>query len=142
MWFEKEYLKTLTLDDLHNFLEKLIEKRSKQIINANKGYATFYLWYNPQSACLSFDILSGTNIKLPFGCKLNIIQNPLTVLSTFLKEEQADITSLSWENFKIINPGDPGWDNDDDNNDDWIQDVYVTTLPQPTFAKFIKKIIS
>ncbi len=139
MWFEKEFLKTLSLVDLQDFLEKLIQKRSQQTIEANKGYTTFYLWYSGQSATLCFDILSGKNIKLPFGCTVNIVHNPDIILSTFLKEEQADITPLSFENFKFFEPGDPGWDefdNDDEDEEEYVLDVYVTVLPQSKIEMF------
>jgi hypothetical protein len=141
--FDKDFVKTLSITDLQNFIQELIDNRAKQVININKGSATFYLWYDEQSFNLCFDILSGKNIKLPFGCKLNILKKTDSILEKFLADTQAETNYLSWENLKIINRGDPGWDKDDENDvPEWIGNVYVTTLPQPTFINFIKKIVS
>lgn len=141
---DKDFIKTLSLQDLHNFILKLITKRTDQVVQANNGPATFYLWYDEQYLTLCFDVLSGATIKLPFGFKLNVLKTPLSILKKFHNAAYDDKNYLTWENLTILNPGDPGFDDDDDNEypDDWILDVYVTTLPQSTLTNIIKKIIS
>lgn len=147
MWritFDNDFIKTITKKDLFIFLEKLLEERSLQILEKYPNLkATFYIWYDELAGQLRFNILSGDNVRPPFGCTLNILKSPMPILQKFLDDMQSEHPPLGWENLKIINPGDPGWDEDDnDDNNDKIQNVYVITLPQPTFTNFIKKIIS
>lgn len=135
MWIidiELEFGKQMKLQDLTKFIKNLLHNRSLQVQKKYPGArATFYLWYDPQSVQLKFNILSGEKITLPFGCTINIHNSPLSILKTFLDDIHSDPHPLSWESFTIINPGDPRWDDDDDNAGslDWKQDVYVTTLP-------------
>lgn len=127
-----KFAKKITLQDLTNFLTNLVQNRSQQIQEKYPDLkATFYIWYDPQSVQLRFNIISGEKIRPPFGCSINILKSPLPILKTFLDNIQKDPHPLSWENITILNPGDPGFDDDDDDDDnDWIQDVYVATLPQ------------
>ena len=67
---------------------------------------------------------------MPFGRELNLLSSVDPILNQFLTEAQSDESALDWKNITILNPGDPGWDDDDDDDtSNWIQDVYVTTLP-------------
>ncbi len=133
MWIidiEQKFGKNFMLKDLTKIIENLLQNRSEQIQKKYPGIkATFYLWYDPQSVQLKFNILSGQEIQLPFGCKINVFNNFLPILKTFLDDIHSDSHPLDWKNFTILNPGDPGWDDDDDETSNWIQDVYVTTLP-------------
>lgn len=135
MSFDREFVKTLTIQDIDYFVMQLIERRSQQVLDINKGPATFYLWYDEQSVCLCFDILSGANITLPFRCQINSILTPTPIIQAFLKDAQAEIHPLDFQNFTFFKPGDPGWDefdNDDDQEKDISQliiNVYVVILP-------------
>jgi len=133
MSFDREFIKTLTLQDINDFVTELIENRSQQVSDINKGPATFYLWYEEKSVCLCFDILSGANITLPFRCQINTISTPVPIIQEFLKDAQVEIHPLHFQNFTFLKPGDPGWDefdkDEDNNTPEWILDVYVTTLP-------------
>lgn len=147
MSFDRDFIKTLTIQDLNDFVIELIKNRSQQVSDINKGPATFYLWYDEQSVALCFDILSGADIILPFRCQINRILRPVPIIQAFLKDAQAEIHPLDFQNFKFFEPGDPGWeefDKDDDEEDLSLKtiDVYVTTLPQNNIANFVKKIIS
>lgn len=126
--FEATFVKSFTRHDINAFIHDLIKNREQQVIDINKGPATFYLWYDEQSLNLCFDILSGMNINLPFGCKLNILNKFDFIVDKFLANVQPENNALSWGNFTILNPGDPGW-NDNDDEIDWIQDVYAAILP-------------
>ena len=137
-------MKTLTLLDIYNLLKQLINKRSQQVFQSNNGPATFYLWYDEQSFNLGFDVLSGINTKLPFNCKINILHTPISILKKLLNDTQSDTNYLSWENLTILNPGDPDFDDKDDNDDyltNLMIDVYVTTLPQPIISTILKNLI-
>ena len=146
MSFDRGFIKTLTFQDINQFVIQLIENRSQQVSDINKGPATFYLWYEEQSVCLCFDILSGVNIALPFRCQINSISTPIPIIQAFLKDAQAEIHPLDFQNFTFLNPSDPGWDEFDDDDDQekdiskQIIDVYVTTLPQPILTNFITNV--
>jgi len=114
--FNKDFIKTLSLEDLHNFILKLITKRTDQVMQANNGPATFYLWYDEQYLTLCFDVLSGADIKLPFGFKLNVLKTPLSILKKFHNATYDDKNYLTWENLTILNPGDSGFDDEDDDD--------------------------
>lgn len=129
--FDQYFIRTLSITDLNDFLTKLLENRSAQVTQANKGPATFYLWYDEQYLTLCFDVLSGDHIKLPFGFKLNIQKESFSILAKFYKDALDDNNYLNWENITIINPGDPEWDdNQDEDVSNYILDVFVITLPQ------------
>lgn len=128
--FDKKFVKKITIDDLQWFISTLMKIRIQQLkIQNNNTPVTFYVWFEEISLQLCFDFLSGKNIKLPFGRELNLLSSVDQVLNQFLTEAQSKNNALSWENITILNPGDPGWDDDDDNDTlNWKQDVYVTTL--------------
>ncbi|MCX5923081.1 MAG: hypothetical protein NTU89_00790 [Candidatus Dependentiae bacterium] len=129
--FDQDFVKTIQVKDLEKFISQLLSNRSEQINNKfNAIPATFYLWYDAQSVQLKFNILSGKNIKLPFGCKLNILNSPMPIFQKFLDEAQAEINPLDFQNFTFLNPGDPGFEEEEEDTIDWILDVYVTILPQ------------
>ena len=147
MSFDRDFIKTLTIQDINDFVIELMKNRSQQVLDINKGPATFYLWYDEQSVCLCFDILSGTGITLPFRCKVNKISTPIPIIQAFLKDAQAEIHPLDFQNFKFFEPGDPGWDefNKEEEEEDLSLktiDVYVATLPQNDLVHILKKIIS
>lgn len=147
MSFDRDFIKTLTIQDINDFVIELIKNRSQQVSDINKGPATFYLWYDEQSVCLCFDILSGDNIRLPFRCKVNQIATPIPIIQAFLKDAQAEIHPLDFQNFKFFEPGDPGWDEfDKEEEEEDISlktiDVYVAILPQSKIENILKKIIS
>jgi len=151
MWaidFDNDFIKTITSQDLCVFLTQLLEQRSAQIA---KNYphlkATFYLWHDELAEQLRFNILSGANITLPFRCKTNFISTPVPIIQAFLKDAQAENHPLDFENFTFLNPGDPGWDefDDDDEEEDISQQtitVYVITLPQKNISSIINNTIS
>lgn len=144
--FDQDFVKTLTIENIYNFLTQLIENRSQQVSDINKGPATFYFWYDEQSVCLCFDILSGANITLPFRCQTKLLLTPITIIQSFLKDAQTEIHPLDFQNFTILNPGDPGWDefDEEDEEEDLSQriiNVYVITLPQSNISTFFQKLI-
>jgi len=127
--FDVNFIKSLTRHDLNTFIYDLIKNRKQQVVDLNNGPATFYMWYDEQSLNLCFDILTGTNISLPFGCELNILNTFDSILDKFFVDVQPENNPLSWDKIIILEPGDEGFGDDDDDEIDWIQDVYVTTLP-------------
>ncbi|MBI2259965.1 MAG: hypothetical protein HYU67_13830 [Flavobacteriia bacterium] len=139
--FDNNFIKNFSLVELNDFIKKLIDIRTEQIINIGRGPATFYLWYDEQSLNLCFDVLSGNNVKLPFGCTLNVLNKFESILKKSLKDLQSDTNYLSWENIEIVEPGDPGWDNEND-EPEYILDLYVVVLPENNLTNFFKKLVS
>ncbi|HEV2601924.1 MAG TPA: hypothetical protein VGT41_06565 [Candidatus Babeliales bacterium] len=130
--FDKKFVQKLKIDDLQRFVAKLIDSRVQQLRRqSNHTPVTFYVWFEKAALQLCFDFLSGKDIKLPFERGLNLLSSIDPVLTIFLSEAQRIAihgnlndfiesvrTDSGWE-------GDPGWDDDEP---EWIQDVYVTTL--------------
>lgn len=129
--FSVSFIKELTLSDIQAFIDDLIKNRKQQAIDINKGPVTFYIWYDEQSLNLGFDILSGTNINLPFGCKLNVLNDFNSILNKVLADGDPENNPLNYKNFTFLEQEDPGWDEFDSDDDEvtWIQDVFVRTLP-------------
>lgn len=146
MWIidiDTNFAKKITLHDLSKFLTELLENRSRQVQKKYPGLkATFYLWYEAQTVQLRFNIISGKNSRPPFGGTFNRLNSPLPILKTFLDDLKRDPHPLSWENIEIIEPGNPGWDDDDDeeNDEKYVLDVYVVTLPQNKFENTLQKL--
>jgi len=127
--FEKNLTTHIRLNDLLQFIADLKRKRISQLQQNNiVSSVTFYMWFDEMASQLCFDLTSGKNTRPPFGCTLNILQSPESILQKFLDDCQSKIPALSWENLTILNPGDPGFGEDNDDEAEWIQDVYVTTL--------------
>lgn len=133
--FSHDLTKTLTLFDLQEFIYKLFRKRTEQIKELGiDSPVTFYLWFNGIGQ-LCFNLLSGENANLPFQCSLNIVDSSDFILKKFLEEEKKAAEKgghLLFEDMVILEPGDEGWDDEswyEDNDLEYVQDVYVTTIP-------------
>ncbi|HEV2601208.1 MAG TPA: hypothetical protein VGT41_02835 [Candidatus Babeliales bacterium] len=126
--FDDKFIQKLTIKDLEQFIERLVQTRIRQLERQmNHTPVTFYVWFDDMSLHLCFDFLSGKGIKLPFGCKLNLLSSIEPVLKSFLTEAQraAIHGHVNIDDLIFFSPGDPGLD---DEEPEWIQDVYVTTL--------------
>lgn len=125
--FDEKLLKKITVKDLNKFLETLLKKRSEQIAKmSNEFVATFYLWFDEQSAQLCFNLLSGEDIELPFACTVRLVDFADIVFNKCINEAQNP--AMGWDQIEIIEPGDPSWDDEDHDPKKYILDVYVTTL--------------
>ncbi|HEV2601925.1 MAG TPA: hypothetical protein VGT41_06570 [Candidatus Babeliales bacterium] len=136
MWkvgFDKKLIKKLTMQDLQQFIEKLVQVRIEQLKRQmNYTPVTFYVWIDEMSQHLCFDFLSGKDIVLPPEGRFNILSSVDQILASFLAEVQRVATHGNLQDFRVINPGDPGWDDDDfwgeKIQQQYIQDIYITTL--------------
>jgi len=132
MWqisFDEKMLKTIIYKDLKTFFDALSTKRSEQVAQiSSASVATLYLWFDVQSSQLCFNLLSGKNIELPFDCTVNVVASSDIILNKCINEAQN--SAITWDQVEIIEPGDPSWDDDeDDDPKKYILDVYVTILP-------------
>jgi hypothetical protein len=128
--FDEKLISKLSKEDLHHFFLLLLEKRTEQIAAlSNELIATLYLWFDEQSNQLCFNILSGKDIKLPFHCTIHTVNSIDIIFDQCL--ENLCHPALNWNNLEIIEPGDPCWNDNDEEDFDpkkYILNVYVATL--------------
>lgn len=116
-------LYTITLKDLAQFFEQLLmHYNGLAATKYPKIPAIFYLWLDPQTLQLRFNILSKTTeAKLPFGCKVKIVQYYLGILQSFLDTNKQFILEGD-----VIEEVDEFDDEEDQGN--FVLDVYVKKL--------------
>ena len=89
MWrisISEDIAKQITYYDLIEFLSKVIKNRQDQIdnnTNINHGMF-FYLWFDLMASQLRFNLISDVNEKLPFSCKIRILNDPKEIIDDFL----------------------------------------------------------
>ena len=124
--FDEQFFSELSLKNFNNFLSILLKKRSEQIAEmSGVSVATFYLWFDEQSSQLCFNLLSGENIELPFGCTVKIVNSADIIFNKCINEFQSP--AIKWDQIEFIKADDPRW-NDDGDSKKFILDVWVTTL--------------
>ena len=128
MWaltFSVKVIKGLKIEDLKEFLNKLIEKRSLQLslIDA-KLKATFYLWFDQQALQLRFNLICDRSDNLPFSCMINQLKDPNLILQNFIVTTKRAF--FEHEVFEVI---DLGSADEDDEENTYELDVYVVNLP-------------
>lgn len=73
------------MEEFNKFINKIISQRQKQIndSSSNRGMY-FYLWFDWIASQLRFNLISDTNEKLPFNCKLQFVEDPLDIINDFI----------------------------------------------------------
>ena len=128
-----KFLKKITIMDLSQFVSDLIIHRTRQIRDMNLGKnATLYIWFDAMALQIRFNILSGENIELPFGCTLNFVESLNVILQQYIDAEYED-SKNSYYTFDAVRERDsegnmPDWEYENKDFDEYIQDVWVTTL--------------
>jgi|SRR3989339_683926 len=131
---DNELAKRITVDELAEFISNLIKFRSEDICRIQPTpKATLYIWFDFQALRLCFNILSGEDRTLPFGCRVNLIDNPYPILKEFIKVAYNNALYGNYLGItKIIERGDPEFDkciNEEMDLDEFIIDVWKMTLP-------------
>jgi hypothetical protein len=128
MWaltFDESLIETIEASELELFINQLLQKKSEQLSNIDPHLsATFYLWFDAQALQLRFNIISATQSNLPFGCKLNQLTSSHNILLNFI----STACQVAQEG-DVIEYFDAEENNEDDNDEEFILDVYVETLP-------------
>jgi len=129
-----ELAKKITSDELAEFISDLIKFRSQEILMIKPiSKATLYFWFDHQALQLCFNILSGKNRDLPFGCKVNFVDYPYPILNLFLKVAYNNALHGNYLGITEIieNDNQKFIENDDYevNLENFIIDVWKTTLP-------------
>lgn len=126
MWaidFSPRLKKKCTIQDLNNFLDRLIKRRTEQIFQLDiKVSAKFYIWFDEQAYQIRFNLISGIHKDLPFGCTQNIIDQPDSIFQRFLTD--------SIENMVIeyLEPGQLDETDEEIDPKDYILDIYYVEL--------------
>jgi len=128
---DEEFAKKITDDEIAEFISDLIKFRSQEISMIKPTLqATLYFWFDEMALQLCFNILSGKNIKLPFGCKINIVDSPYPILKQFLKAVRDNDLHGNYDEFTFVEKGDPSFDDDYEVDLSKITiDVWQITLP-------------
>lgn len=85
MAFAPPEILSITELDLLNLFNLLRGHIQKQLIDSGSKFCvTFYLWFDEQSGHLCFNVLSGRIKKLPFGCIVKIVPDPLSIIKSCL----------------------------------------------------------
>jgi hypothetical protein len=88
MWslsIDPDSIKIITINDFVGFVSSLLSKRTQQIVDAGVTHPDiFYMWFDEMADQLRFNIISYFGQKLPFGCQLEIVDSPQSILEDFL----------------------------------------------------------
>ena len=125
MWaisLDNKVMKDISIDKLLEFINNFVNKKKQQVSELNISCSViFYLWFDEMASQLRFNIISDSHSKLPFGCELNIINSPQSILAQFLQSQHSP--EISWneleENIE---------DFDDAEERTFVLDVFVTQL--------------
>jgi len=131
---DDELAKTIKIDELAEFISDLVKFRSKEISMIKPTpKATLYFWFDEMALQLCFNILSGENRDLPFGCKVNFVDSPYPILNLFLKIAYNNALYGNYLGItKMIEKDDPDFYENNDfevNFNSIIIDVWKITLP-------------
>lgn len=123
MWalsFKKSMHKQLTLATLNNFLEQLLKAKSQEISHSHAGKAAlFYLWFDEQALQLRFNFISIQNKKLPFNCKLKLVDSPEPIFKNLMQSPQ------KIEIIELLGSAD---DDTSEEIDDFVLTVYTRVM--------------
>lgn len=124
MWalsISSKILKNISLDNLLEFIKTLLYNRNRQISQFSCS-AIFYMWFDEMASQLRFNIISDFHKKLPFSCKLNILDSPTCILKAFLESQKNPV--IPWKDLEKIT------DSSDDIDDEisFVLDVFVVKL--------------
>lgn len=125
---DDKFAKIIRVENLAEFFFDMIKYRTEEIMKIKPAMnATLYIWFDDMALQLCFNILSGEDRELPFGCKLNIVDSPYIIFQEY-------INSLLHGNYlrftEVLEQGDFDFnDDEDDFYNDYVQDVWKITLP-------------
>lgn len=121
-------IKDTSMDKLLEFINNLVDKKKQQVSELNISCTViFYLWFDEMASQLRFNIISDSHNKLPFGCELNIINSPQSILAQFLQSQHSP--EISWNELEENTE-----DFDDAEEYRFVLDVFVMQLNKKTAA--------
>lgn len=127
MWcieVDESLLPSITIENLLQFFDNLIDKRSKQIEKNNPSFpATLYVWFDKQALQLRFNILSNIVDQLPFRCTVHNIDVLEPIVKDFL-----DTARHVAQYGDVIEFIDDDEEEEEDDDTAYILDVFVVVL--------------
>lgn len=124
MWvlsLDHDLQKALKIDDLIQFIIKLLENKNKQLKQLGIVCPViFYMWFDEMAAQLRFNIISDFNDELPFECKISIISDPISILENFLYSFYHE--GITWEELEELES------EFDEDQTEFILDVFAVKL--------------
>ena len=113
----------ISISTWEQFIQNLIENRMQQVQKANiKHSVVFYMWFDEMAFQLRFNIISDYSKELPFGCKLHVVNSTYHILKAFLNSKGY----ISWDDLIECEKG--GEDDSDEENEEYVLDVFVKAL--------------
>ncbi|HRN77976.1 MAG TPA: hypothetical protein PLU71_01950 [Candidatus Dependentiae bacterium] len=107
-------VETVSIQDLQKFVNNLILQ-----IKSNNQDKTLYMWFDEMASQLRFNIISGHVTQLPFGCKIDLVHDSLSILKNFKTSSYHE--GIPWSEVTIE-------ENMSDDEDDYRLQVFVAYL--------------
>lgn len=130
MWcisLDENCLQQVTDTAIIRFFDRLVIEKTHQIrLLHPQMRAILYVWFDRQALQLRLNILSGASTDLPFQCRIQKLSSLTSIVDNFLNT----VRSIAYhgEQEEFIEP--TAADFDDDDEQDFILDVYAVMLNQ------------
>ena len=129
MWcivLESDLIKQVKIEQLKDFVDRLVENREQQVrrIDIHKN-VVLYMWFDQQALQLRFNIITGDEKTLPFGCKVQLVNVVDPILNNFVNIVREVAQHGDQVQFFDKN-GVDNWDEDDE--EEYVLDVFVKKL--------------
>lgn len=123
MTLSHEQCQSLTISDLLTLFERIIENRQQQLDQANVDHGMiFYLWFDEQALQLRLNLISDSQERFPFGCQLNVLLTPESILDRYLHYSYHE--AIPWDELHEVSQE---W-KADDGEKPFVLDVYQMKL--------------
>lgn len=124
MWglsVDDSMLQSVSKEQFEEFVADLIDKRKQQIAQMHNSFpSTFYVWFDEMAAQFRFNILSGHALRLPFECRVEIVDSLEPIWQEF--NDSRYQTGISWSELEFFE------DDVDDDEEEYVLKVYVKNI--------------
>jgi len=124
MWclsFDKNALEEFSKGKLVELVAALVDKKKRQIAEMyNSSPATFYMWFDEMAAQLRFNIVSGHNVQLPFGCSVEIVDCIEPIVQELMASHYHE--GISWSELELFE------DEPEEDDEPYVLKVYVQSI--------------
>ncbi len=123
MWaitFDCSLAEYITIVELKKCIDAFLEKKREQAAECAIPIAC-YIWVDEQAFQLCLNIISGHTTKLPFGCKINLVEDINPILEKFLTSARVGV--IPWEDIIFVDEF-----SDEDDGQDYTLDVYLDLM--------------
>jgi len=117
----------ITVHDVKDFIIEVIKARSVQLQEHgfSSGEMVFYCWHDEQAGHLCFSMVSSNHGFLPFGAKLQKVEDLETIINSWLNSPY--LHGIPWDDLEILEPGDPNI-KDEEQTEEYILQVWSTLV--------------